>query len=53
MNQQVVLKKLNAKSSLFKNFLKISQVAFSDDAAPVPVFLWIAEPGFKFNGEDI
>jgi hypothetical protein len=36
---------------LFKNFLKT--VAFADDAAPIPVFLWIAEPGFKFNGEDI
>jgi hypothetical protein len=53
MNQQVVLKKLNAKSSLFKNFLKISSVAFNDEAEPIPIFLWIAEPGFKFNGEDI
>jgi hypothetical protein len=33
---------------LFKNYIK--SVAFGSDAEPIPVFLWIAEPGFKFNG---
>jgi len=49
----VVLKKLNAKSSLFKNYLKNNIVAFEEDSLPKDIFLWIAEPGFKFNGKDV
>ncbi len=35
---------------LFKNYIK--SVAFGSDTEPIPVFLWIAEPGFKFNGQE-
>jgi len=48
-----VLKKLDKKSAIFKNFIQKSLISFEEENDPIPLFLWVADPETRFNGKDI